>query len=414
MNINDLKSNFRFRHYSRNMLFKNSVYIMLTNLSNAGFGFVFWILAAKVYSTEDVGIATAILSSIGIIILLSRLGMDFSIIRFFPINSSNGVFNTSAVITTFCALIFGAIFILGIDIFSPELHFLKSPLNTIFFMIIVAANSLTTITGVSFIAFRKPVYYFIQSLLVGSRVLFLIPFIALGVSGIFCAVGSSFIIAIFATLIFLMKLDIKLSFDIDRYYLKEAFNYSVGNYLTSLFITGPSLICPVMILNILGAEQGAYYYIVYAIASLLFMIPNAIGTSLFVEGSYGEDLKKNIVKSLLFSVSFQIPVSTTLYLLSDWLLSIVGPNYVGGTELLKLMILSSFFVGFNSIYFTIKRIQKDTKRLVIQNGLIFALLIGLGYVFTLRFGLIGMGYAWILSYAISLVVIGIDISGKIF
>ena len=49
------------------------------------------------------------------------------------------------------------------------------------------------------------------------------------------------------------------------------------------------MILPIMVLNVLGAEQAAYYYIAYAIAALLFMIPSAISMSLFVEGSHGEE-----------------------------------------------------------------------------------------------------------------------------
>ena len=54
-------------------------------------------------------------------------------------------------------------------------------------------------------------------------------------------------------------------------------------------MAAPNLILPIMVLNVLGAEQAAYYYIAYAIAALLFMIPGAISTSLFVEGSHGEE-----------------------------------------------------------------------------------------------------------------------------
>lgn len=37
-------------------LYKNSLFIMLTSISGSGFGFIFWILAAKLYAPQDVGI----------------------------------------------------------------------------------------------------------------------------------------------------------------------------------------------------------------------------------------------------------------------------------------------------------------------------------------------------------------------
>jgi len=84
---------------------------------------------------------------------------------------------------------------------------------------------------------------------------------------------------------------IRVGLAIDRGFLNDAFHFSAGNYLAGLFITCPNLILPIMVLNTLGAEQAAYYYIAFAIASLLFMIRNAVSMSLFVEGSHDEALK---------------------------------------------------------------------------------------------------------------------------
>ena len=35
-------------------LYKNSFFIMLSSITNAGFGFFFWMIAARLYSAEDV------------------------------------------------------------------------------------------------------------------------------------------------------------------------------------------------------------------------------------------------------------------------------------------------------------------------------------------------------------------------
>jgi len=47
----------KIKHQIKDPLYKNSFFIMLTSISNAGFGFIFWMLAAKLYPKEDVGIA---------------------------------------------------------------------------------------------------------------------------------------------------------------------------------------------------------------------------------------------------------------------------------------------------------------------------------------------------------------------
>ena len=94
------KNQEELKEYLRDPLYKNSFFIMLTSISNAGFGFFFWMLAAKLYPKKDVGIATALISSMALLVLLSRLGLDQSLIRFFPERDKSSVFGTSAVIRT--------------------------------------------------------------------------------------------------------------------------------------------------------------------------------------------------------------------------------------------------------------------------------------------------------------------------
>lgn len=388
-------------------LYKNSFYIMLTSIFNSGFGFIFWVLAAKLYSKDDVGIATALISSVSLLVLFSRFGMDSSIIRFIPTNNKSKVFGTSVFISTFIAVLLGTIFILEIDLFSPELSFLKTPLYAIFFLIVLSANSITSLTSVSFLAIRKAGFNFLQNLVIGSRIFFLMPLIFLGATGIFGAMGISFILALAISFIFLEKSGIKLKLTIDRRFLKESLHFSAGNYIAGLLINAPSMILPIMVLNILGTEGAAHYYMAFAISSILFMIPTAMSTSLFVEGSHGESLKKTTVKSLLGIFSFLTPAIIFLYFGGSWILGIIGEDYsVNGLELLRIMIISSIFVSIVFVFYSIKRVQNDIKGLVFLSGLIFILLIGTGYILMLEFELAGIGYAWVLSYGIGVLVIG--------
>jgi len=176
---------------------------------------------------------------------------------------------------------------------------------------------------------------------------------------------------------------------------------------------GPNFILPIMVLSVLEAEQTAYYYIAFTIASLLFMIPNAISMSLFVEGSHGESLKRTVFKSLFATLSLLIPAVIFLYLCGGWVLSVIGKDYsTNGLELLKTMALASVFVAVNYIFFSIKRIQKDVKGLVILSGLVCAVLLSLSYVFMLEFGIVGIGYAWVASYAFGAVVMGVIVLGE--
>lgn len=400
-------------NFLHDSLFKNAFFLMLSSISTAGFGFIFWFLAAKFYSASDVGIATGIMSSMTLIVNLSRFGLDYSIIRFFPTHDKCKVFSTSTVISTLIALIFGLIFISGINSFSPELSFLRSPLYTLFYFISLTSSSVIFMAGIFFVAIREAEFQLYLNLIVGSRVLFVILFISLGAIGIFYAVGASFFIAFFISLVLILKSGTDLKLKIDRKFLTDSFNFSAGNFLTGLFMTVPNTLLPIMILNMHLVEQAAYYYIVFGIVSLLFMIPESISTSLFVEGSNGQSLKKTVIQSLVIIFLLLTPIALFFYLYGSLILGFIGQDYVaGGSGVFRLMIFASFFVVVNNVYFAIKRIQKDTKEITLLSGIIFVLLIGLAFLLIPVLGIEGIGYAWIISYGTGALIILIQVFRK--
>lgn len=400
-------------NFLHDSLFKNAFFLMLSSISTAGFGFIFWFLAAKFYSASDVGIATGIMSSMTLIVNLSRFGLDYSIIRFFPTHDKCKVFSTSTVISTLIALIFGLIFISGINSFSPELSFLRSPLYTLFYFISLTSSSVIFMAGIFFVAIREAEFQLYLNLIVGSRVLFVILFISLGAIGIFYAVGASFFIAFLISLVLILKSGTDLKLKIDRKFLADSFNFSAGNFLTGLFMTVPNTLLPIMILNMHLVEQAAYYYIVFGIVSLLFMIPESISTSLFVEGSNGQSLKKTVIQSLVIIFLLLTPIALFFYLYGSLILGFIGQDYVaGGSGVFRLMIFASFFVVVNNVYFAIKRIQKDTKEITLLSGIIFVLLIGLAYLLIPVLGIEGIGYAWIISYGTGALIILIQVFRK--
>ena len=47
-------------------------------------GFVFWVVAARLYSTENVGLGAALISANQLLSFIGTVGLGFGIIRFLP------------------------------------------------------------------------------------------------------------------------------------------------------------------------------------------------------------------------------------------------------------------------------------------------------------------------------------------
>ena len=212
-------------------LIRNSFFIMASSFVAAGFGFFFWMIAARLYSQADVGIATALMSSMGLLILISRLGLDQSVIRFFPSRDKNKVLGTAILVPTMVALGAGLVFIAAVDVISPELTIVRTiaPLYLLF----LGAYSITWVLEGAFNALRKSEHYFALNLLYGSRIFFLVPLVFLGATGIFSAFGFSFVLGLIFALLLLARCSIRPALGVDRAFLREAWQFS-SICLTSL------------------------------------------------------------------------------------------------------------------------------------------------------------------------------------
>lgn len=388
-------------------LYINSFFLILNSITSSGIGFIFWMVAAKFYSTEYMGVSTALISSLNLILMISVLGFDQSIIRFFPNRDKSKLFSTTILITFISGTSFSLLYVMNINFLAPDLYMIKD--NFLIFYIFLIANIVTFLSSSVFLALRKAKYLFIQNLITGSRLFLILPFIVFGALGIFISFGVSFILSLIFSIIILFKFGIRPK-KIDKEFLKDSFHFSSGNYIFSLLSAIPSQILSIIILNILGAQETAYYYISLTLASILFIIPSSFSTSLFVEGSHGKPLRKNILKSVLFIFSILIPAVIIFYFIGEFILGLINPTYVNALNIFRLMILSSFFMVFYNLFISIKKVQKDMKTLIFIGTMNTIFLIGLSYILMLKFGLVGIGYAWLINYGlISLIIIVIII-----
>jgi O-antigen/teichoic acid export membrane protein len=377
-------------------LVRGSLFLMVTFFLNAIIGFAFWIVAAKLYSKSDIGVATTVISIASLPMVLSKLGLDQSLVRFFPDGDKNAVFSTVIIVTSLLAVVVGFASIALILILIPRLSAVHN--LALIFVAFILATSVTVTAGQALLAMRKPGLFFLQNLLLDSRLLLLAPFVFLGAVGIV----FSWIIASFVAIVFSAMLLAKLRLILVRpsvKFLRESFRFSAGNYLTGILTAAPLQIMPALVFNVLGAEKAATYYLTYAIASLLFLIPSAFSISLFVEGSYGESIHRITRKAIIGSTLFLSPLVVLLVVFGRVLLGSISQTYEEAYPLLVVMAISSVFVAIGSVYFSVARVEKKMGTLVIAGLIICVMLLGLGYLLMLRYGIVGVGYAWLVGYA---------------
>ncbi len=365
----------------------------------AGTGFIFWVLAAKIYPAEAVGLSSAMVSAMRLICLLSMLGLNIAIIRFLPeSNDKLGLINSSMLIVCVASILLSTIFVLSIDFVAPSLKILKGGTIFLLFVSFTVMLSVGSLMGQGvFVAFRKAEYTFIQSVSSLPR-LFILPFlISLGALGVFISFGSGIVIAFILGLILLLKL-VPYRFKLSGA-VKNFIGYSFGVYVAGIFEMLPRLLLPIIVLNVLGAKMTAYFFIAWSIMFFTTMIARSTSRSLLAEGSYDQmKLREKAIKSLKFVFLLLFLVLATIYIFGRPILSFFGKGYAeNALDVLRILLIGSIPYSFNIIYASAMMVVKNLKRVVAIYGGIAMITILAGYLLMLEFGLIGVGYAWILA-----------------
>jgi len=399
MSFQELKSKGRLL-LKKDPILLNSFFLILSGIFSSGCGFFFWILAARLYSLEDVGIATALISFLGLAVLFSTFGFEFSIIRFFPEGDRSKVVNTCLVVVTILSLSLGIMFIIFVDFMSPTLSFIKNVPYSLLFVFIGVMETLAAIAGRALVAGRKSHYYFAQNLFLFTRIIFLFLGTSLGALGIFGSFGLSFIAASIFALFILDKYIAPLKLIIDKNFLSKSFKYSYWNYISNILFIAPTLILPIMALDIVGEAETAKYYIAFNIGNLILVVPASLSTSVFVEGSYGNGLRNSVTRAAVINFAILIPGILVILFSGQYLLDFVNVEYATAFDLLRIITLSSLLVSLYYLFISIENVKMNVEIIVILNLIRFSSIIGLSYLLIARYGITGLGYAWVLSYII--------------
>lgn len=398
MNVTQLK------RYLEDPLYRNSLFLMATTAVTAGLGFFFWMIVARYYTEYEVGVAAAIISAVKLLALISTLGMDIALIRFLPKAREPGeMINSCFTVCGIVALAVSGIFIVGLDLWSPAIVFVRE--NAMFllaFIIFAVGWPLSGIVDSVFIAKRRAEFALAKNtifslLKIPLPIILVLFFHAFGiVSSWGVAIGIALIISLFLFLPRVQErykpvLRIKLNI------IKDIWKYSAGNYFVSIFSTAPSLVLPIIIVNLVSAEQTAYFYVAWMISTLLLAIPFAVSTSLFAEGVHSEEeLAANARRSLRFILLLLVPAIALLVLLGKWLLLLFGEGYSSNAlTLLWILGFSSLFAGVNSIYYTVLRVRDRIGELLVIRALIAITVLVTSSLIMPTLGIVGIGYAWI-------------------
>ena len=391
-------------------LLRNSLYLMLSSGIQAALGFSFWIVVARLFSTEAVGEASSLISASAFIAFLSLLGLNTALVRFLPsARNFSALISASFTLVAGCAAIGSLGYVVLMPVIAPRLAFVEhSPALILGFLVLSAATAVNLLTDSVFIATRKAGYCAVTDGVIGglSKIVLGVALAGAGAYGVFSAsLGGMAVAGVVSVILIIIALRWRPSLRNPLRSLRPVLKFSGANYISNAFNLLPTVIVPLIVLDRLGAQRSAYYYVAFQMALLLYAAVYAVESSFLAEVSQGGvDWRAVRRRSRRLAITLFVPCGIGLALAGHWVLLIFGVTYsqhsAGCLELLALAVIP--IAAFNWAL-TILRISGRLRALMLSNAVYCIGICGSAWILSAH-GLTALSASWLIGSSIAAMV----------
>jgi len=378
-------------------LYVNSIWIVVNSIGLSGFGFLFWVINARLFSSGQLGLASTLISSGELLLTLSLLGFDLALIRYLPNNTDkHKIINSCFTLAGLFAIVTSLVFVGFARFFVEDLSVLWNVLWGIIFVIFVVSYMFLRLQSSVLIAQKRSKYVFLKTLIF-SVLKVSLPFVLvfLGALGIISSWAIGAIASLIGGFLFIKMLPrLRISIPI----IKKMFSFSAVNYICTFLALAPESILPLLITGKLNTSSTAYYYIAWNITAILFIVPNAISRTLLAENA--RLLTINLKKAIKFTATLLIPAVIIVVFISKYLLLLFGTEYsTHAHRLLQLLAISSIPFAINTIYICVQNVKHNLRAVFTVNIILASSTIGLSYLLLER-GILFAGISWLISHGV--------------
>uniref|UniRef100_UPI0004C29B75 MATE family efflux transporter n=1 Tax=Streptomyces sp. NRRL B-24484 TaxID=1463833 RepID=UPI0004C29B75 len=175
-----------------------------------------------------------------------------------------------------------------------------------------------------------------------------------------------------------------------------------ADYIGQLGQTAVSKSLPLLVLGRLGAEETADYSLAYLVTDTLYQAAYAMGQSLTVEGAAEPERLAEHARHMLRHTALLItPATAAAIAAAPWILDLFGSDYAAhGTTVLRLMALSAVPNVLFGVAVHVARVRQALAFLTGLQLAFAALLLVLTLVLMPRYGLTGVGAAWLATASV--------------
>ena len=343
----------RLRAARSDQVLVNSSLIFLTTVLMAAGGAVFWVIAARLATPEEVGLAGSLVAAADSLALFAQLGLNIAVLKTMPTSDRKAAdVTTASLVVVVAGGLFALLYSVLLPVTSPRLTaVLHSPATIALYCVLVGATALNVLSDSVFLAINRVRDYLrLNGILMGVAKCTL-PFALAGAGalGLYSSVGGAILLCGVASLwVIFRHVGGRPSLSPSRDLL-DARRFAGASYVTYVLTVLPLLVYPLLVINALGSSAGGAYFISYQIVTLINAVILAIASSTYAESERSATGRRRIVrKGGLTLIACSSAGALAMFVLAPYFLQIFGSHYVAeGTWTLRILAFSTVAAAFN-------------------------------------------------------------------
>jgi O-antigen/teichoic acid export membrane protein len=345
----------------------NAGSMMSTVLVTALLGAAFWLLAARQFSHDAVGVASAAVSAMTLLGYLATVGLGTLLMGELPRRDRHhrGLLNAALAVSGAIGALIGLGFALLAPLVTPSLE----PLSETWVAAVVFAVG-AGLTGLAGVLDQALIGLMRGALQLKRNVVFsLTKLIALGLiaylstdaggAWIYGAWTVGIVVSLFALTRFYARRGedgLRPKFAL----LGEMRVDAATHHIYNLSIRAPDLVLPLIVVSLLSAGANADFYIAWMIASFAFMVPVSLSAVLYAAGSADSaGLHERYRLSVGLSAGLGLAANLVLLVAGGPILSLFGAGYEQhALTTLHILALGVFPETIKAHFLSISRVER--------------------------------------------------------
>jgi len=344
--------------------------LVAAKVGTMGFGFLAWIVAARLYPAQEVGLASGAVSAVTLCAQVALVGVGSAVITLLPAHQDQParLVDTSVSLLTLSGALAALLFLLFAGSVLQELRVVAAdPVYAVLFVILAVGGTLGVLFDQVSTARRRGDQVLIRGVAAGVVTLVAVLLIGRVLGGgtsrdIFAAWVLGGLVTWSLGLVLLGRalpgyryrpvLATRLATELSR--------VGLPNYLLTLTERAPGFVLPIVVTELLSPADNAHWYAAWMMAWVVFVIPIQVGMTSFAEIARDPERAGGIVRhGIRTSLAIGVAGALGVAVLAGPLLGLLGSGYAGaGAFPLRILVIGIVPMTFIQAYFSYCRARR--------------------------------------------------------